>query len=98
VPAEATESSGDYWETEGAGQFAGLVYSAPDDAGLDDENAGGENAGGGNAGEGGASSAQRGTQEIDDDAPPFTTAPQPAVPRLNRVRSMPVPPTDEEDE
>ena len=36
--------------------------------------------------------------EIDEDAPPFATAPFAAVPRLNRVRSMPVPPEDDEDE
>jgi hypothetical protein len=86
-----TESSEDYWETEGAGQFAGLVYSAPEDnADLDDENADDSETGG--------STAQRATQEIDDDAPPFATAPFATVPRLNRVRSMPVPPTDEDDE
>src|SRR5580704_13413798 len=36
---------------------------------------------------------------IDDDAPPFATAPFAAVPRLNRVRSTPTPPEgDDEDE
>jgi Protein of unknown function (DUF2637) len=36
---------------------------------------------------------------IDDDAPPFATAPFAAVPRFNRVRSSPMPPegNDEED-
>jgi outer membrane biosynthesis protein TonB len=36
-------------------------------------------------------------QEIDEDAPPFATAPFAAVPRLNRVRSMPVPPEDDDE-
>ncbi|MGH3246894.1 MAG: DUF2637 domain-containing protein [Trebonia sp.] len=35
--------------------------------------------------------------ELDDDAPPFATAPFAAVPRLNRVRSMPTPPADEDE-
>ena len=35
--------------------------------------------------------------EIDQDAPPFATAPFAAVPRLNRVRSTPVPPEDDEN-
>jgi hypothetical protein len=35
--------------------------------------------------------------ELDDDAPPFATAPFASVPRLNRVRSMPAPPADEDD-
>jgi hypothetical protein len=35
---------------------------------------------------------------IDDDAPPFATAPFAAVPRLNRVRSTPTPPEEDEEE
>jgi Protein of unknown function (DUF2637) len=35
--------------------------------------------------------------EIDEDAPPFATAPFATVPRLNRVRATPVPPEDGED-
>jgi hypothetical protein len=35
--------------------------------------------------------------EIDQDAPPFATAPFATVPRLNRVRSTPIPPEDDED-
>ena len=35
--------------------------------------------------------------EIDQDAPPFATAPFATVPRLNRVRATPVPPEDDED-
>lgn len=34
--------------------------------------------------------------EIDQDAPPFATAPFAAVPRLNRVRATPIPPEDED--
>jgi hypothetical protein len=47
------------------------------------------------SGTGGSGPAHRTEpQEIDEDAPPFATAPFAAVPRLNRVRSMPVPPED----
>ena len=35
--------------------------------------------------------------EIDQDAPPFATAPFATVPRLNRVRATPVPPEEEDD-
>jgi hypothetical protein len=35
---------------------------------------------------------------IDDDAPPFATAPFAAVPRLNRVRSTPTPPEGDDEE
>jgi hypothetical protein len=35
--------------------------------------------------------------EVDQDAPPFATAPFATVPRLNRVRSTPIPPEDDED-
>jgi hypothetical protein len=39
----------------------------------------------------------RAIPEIDQDAPPFATAPFATVPRLNRVRSTPIPPEDDED-
>ena len=39
----------------------------------------------------------RAAPEIDQDAPPFATAPFATVPRLNRVRSTPIPPEDDED-
>jgi hypothetical protein len=35
---------------------------------------------------------------IDEDAPPFATAPFAAVPRLNRVRSTPTPPEGDDEE
>jgi hypothetical protein len=34
-------------------------------------------------------------QDLEDDAPPFATAPFASVPRLNRVRVSPTPPTDD---
>ncbi len=37
-------------------------------------------------------------QDLEDDAPPFATAPFASVPRLNRVRVTPTPPTDADDE
>jgi hypothetical protein len=36
-------------------------------------------------------------QDLEDDAPPFATAPFASVPRLNRVRVTPTPPTDDGD-
>jgi hypothetical protein len=35
--------------------------------------------------------------ELNEDAPPFATAPFATVPRLNRVRSTPIPPEDDEE-
>ena len=37
------------------------------------------------------------SQDLEDDAPPFATAPFASVPRLNRVRVSPTPPTEDED-
>jgi Protein of unknown function (DUF2637) len=37
------------------------------------------------------------SQELEDDAPPFATAPFASVPRLNRVRVSPTPPAEDED-
>ncbi|HEX4094060.1 MAG TPA: DUF2637 domain-containing protein [Trebonia sp.] len=37
------------------------------------------------------------SQDLEDDAPPFATAPFASVPRLNRVRVTPTPPTDDAD-
>jgi hypothetical protein len=37
------------------------------------------------------------SQDLEDDAPPFATAPFASVPRLNRVRVTPTPPTDDGD-
>ena len=45
-----------------------------------------------------APAARPAPPELDDDAPPFATAPFASVPRLNRVRSMPAPPADDEDD
>ncbi len=38
------------------------------------------------------------SKDLEDDAPPFATAPFATVPRLNRVRVTPTPPTDDSDE
>ena len=35
---------------------------------------------------------------LDDDAPPFATAPFAAVPRFNRVRSAPMPPDGDDEQ
>jgi hypothetical protein len=38
------------------------------------------------------------SQDLEDDAPPFATAPFASVPRLNRVRVTPTPPTDDDSD
>jgi hypothetical protein len=90
----------DYWDAEEGDQLAGLVYRARDDRADADDT----------ADRGAAQSSARDDHdpqddepappaspaEFDDDAPPFATAPFAAVPRLNRVRSTPTPPADEE--
>jgi hypothetical protein len=91
----------DDWEAE-AGQFAGLVYparedhpDAEDDAGdSDDVNDDSDDV---SDVESGGPAPRKDPPELDDDAPPFATAPFAAVPRLNRVRSMPAPPADEDE-
>ncbi|HEY7279707.1 MAG TPA: DUF2637 domain-containing protein [Trebonia sp.] len=87
----------DYWESEEAGQYAGLVYAAREDqASAEDD----DDADAGDADEADADEpvAHKNLPELDDDdAPPFATAPFASVPRLNRVRSTPAPPADEEE-
>jgi len=75
----ATTAPEDYWDSEEAGPFAGLVYSARDE-------------------EAGEEAKPNPYPELDEDAPPFATAPFASVPRLNRQRSTPTPPTEDEDE
>jgi hypothetical protein len=96
--AQAEPTSQDYWEAEEDEQFAGLVYPArgEDRADIDDADEG--DADDVNDAEAEGSAARDTPPELDDDAPPFATAPFASVPRLNRVRSMPIPPDDEEDE
>ena len=88
-----------YWEPEEAGQFAGLVYPARGDH-PDAEDAAGDsddvNDDSGDA-ETDEPGPRKDPPEPDDDAPPFATAPFAPVPRLNRVRSTPTPPADEDE-
>jgi hypothetical protein len=88
----------DYWEPEEAGQFAGLVYPAREDH-PDAEDAAGDSDDVDDSGD--AETDEPGPRkdppELDDDAPPFATAPFAPVPRLNRVRSTPTPPADEDE-
>jgi hypothetical protein len=88
-----------YLEPEEAGQFAGLVYPAREDH-PDAEDAAGDsddvNDDSGDA-ETDEPGPRKGPPEPDDDAPPFATAPFAPVPRLNRVRSTPTPPADEDE-
>jgi hypothetical protein len=77
-----TPQGGEYWDTEETVEFAGLVFSVPDD---DDDEAEADEP------------AAQDLPELDDDAPPFATAPFAPVPDLNRVRSTPTPPADEDE-
>jgi Protein of unknown function (DUF2637) len=95
-----TPPAEDYWDSEDAGQFAGLVYPPREDgadlddpAASDDDDADDEVS----DAEPGQSPARKTSPELDDDAPPFATAPFAPVPRLNRVRSTPTPPADEDE-
>jgi hypothetical protein len=97
----------DYWDGDDAGQFAGLVYPAreasahPDDAaGHDSGDRPGQVADDDDrapADDDANETSGREPAEVDEHAPPFATAPFAAVPRLNRLRSMPVPPEDEDE-
>jgi hypothetical protein len=94
--------SADYWDAEEAGQFAGLVYplreghgDLGDAAGSDaDDVIDSEETKDTEAGE---AALRKNPPEVDDDAPPFATVPFAPVPRLNRVRSTPTPPADEDE-
>jgi Protein of unknown function (DUF2637) len=109
APGKSDRADDDYWDGEDAGPFAGLVYPArevstgPEDAAGEGGSAGGTDDGAGRAkgtddADADGPAPRREAQEIDEDAPPFATAPFATVPRLNRVRSMPVPPEDDEAE
>lgn len=84
----------DYWESEEAGQYAGLVYAAREDQASAEDDADARDA---DEADDGEPVGHQSHPELDDDAPPFATAPFASVPRLNRVRSTPAPPADEED-
>jgi Protein of unknown function (DUF2637) len=88
----AGSSAQDDWAGADAGQFAGLVYPAREEETAAPDRA--DAVGGGN----GQPAAGWDTPELDDDASPFATAPFATVPRLNRVRSMPAPPEDDEED
>jgi hypothetical protein len=99
--AEDAEDAGDdapqdtdYWESEEAGQYAGLVYAARDDQASAEDDA---ETGDADEADTDEPAARESHPELDDDAPPFATAPFASVPRLNRVRSTPAPPADEEE-
>lgn len=95
-PAPETRVAGpeEYWDSENGSPFAGLVYSARED-GPDDGAAGEDRADGDGYVAGGQPAVRPEPPEAGPDAPPLT-APLAAVPGLNRVRSMPAPPTDDE--
>jgi len=88
----------DYWEPEEAGQFAGLVYPAREDhPGAEDAAGDSDDVDDSGDAETGEPGPRKDPPELDDDAPPFATAPFAPVPRLNRVRSTPTPPADEDE-
>ena len=88
----------DYWEPEEAGQFAGLVYPAREDH-PDPADGAGDSAEVNDDSDDAETDEppRKDPPELDDDAPPFATAPFAPVPRLNRVRSTPTPPADEDE-
>jgi hypothetical protein len=88
--------SADYWGGEEAGQLAGLVYPAREEH-PDVDHAAADDADDVNDTKADGHAPSKNPPELDDDAPPFATAPFAPVPRLNRVRSMPTPPADEDE-
>jgi hypothetical protein len=86
---EHSEQS-DYWDADA--QLAGQVYPPMEtaDTRLDLPVSGDSDANG--------SASRRPAPELDDDAPPFATAPFAPVPRLNRVRAAPIPPVDSDED
>ncbi len=102
----------DYWASEPESEsesdedrrYAGLVYNAPDadDADDADQDSEDDHRNPGDEDDDpddpdGESASRETPSEVDDDAPPFATAPFASIPRLNRVRSMPTPPADEDE-
>lgn len=83
----------DYWDADDDSRIAGQVYPAQ---AVD-------SAEGLNAGDADSDVEESVPQwrpqppELDDDAPPFATAPFAPVPRLSRVRATPVPPAGEDE-
>jgi hypothetical protein len=105
APAQPRDESGDYWDGEDGGPYAGLVYTAgtdsaqSDDAAADDADGPADDASDADADDSAAEPLpHRKPQPFNRDASPFGSAPFASVPRLNRVRSMPAPPADDEDE
>jgi Protein of unknown function (DUF2637) len=91
-PAREGSPGPDAAAGDGSGDVADRA--AEDDAEDDSDQAAGDEAGNRDD-----TRAERGAApEIDEDAPPFATAPFATVPRLNRVRSLPAPPEDGEAE
>jgi hypothetical protein len=92
----------DYAASDEDGRYAGLIYNAPDDRrdpeddhqGPDDDD---DDSGERDDADAGEPDAGKTPPELDDDAPPFATAPFASIPRLNRVRSTPTPPEDEDE-
>ena len=96
--AEHAAAPGDEdWETEEAGQFAGLVYPAREDHRAPDDDAGDSaDVDDRETDEPDEHASGKTPPEPDDDARPLATAPF-ARPGLNRVRSTPTPPADEDE-
>jgi hypothetical protein len=102
----AASPSDEDWEPEEAGQFAGLVYPAredhraPEDDRAPDNDASdsvdGDDVDGDDTETDGPASRKT-PPEPGDDARPLATAPFAPAPGLNRVRSAPTPPADEDE-
>jgi hypothetical protein len=89
--------SADSWESVESGQYAGLVYAAREDRPGPDDDAAAGHADDVDDADADESAARKSQPELNDDAPPFATAPFASVARLNRVRSTPTPPADGEE-
>jgi hypothetical protein len=91
----AASPSDEDWETEEAGQFAGLVYPAREDHRAPDDDA--SDSVDVDDTETDEPASRKTPPQPDDDARPLATAPFAPAPGLNRVRSTPTPPADEDE-
>jgi hypothetical protein len=92
-------SEDDYWDANIDARLAGQVYPVEPtdtkaDLPADRSQTGNLNRDGDVSG----FAQQPQAPELDDDAPPFATAPFATIPRLNRVRATPTPPADADED
>jgi hypothetical protein len=97
-PRREPSSRQDYWDAFDDAQLAGQVYPVETADGEGSEPAYQPQARSFTGDDAADSARPPRRPELDDDAPPFATAPFATVPRLNRVRATPIPPVDDDED